>query len=244
MNKQTTIIGSLTALVLLLIIGFMVWFPRTGAAQTPTTDSRKRITVVGRGEVKVVPDIARITVGVQSQAPDAATALADNNSKMNALVEQLKAAGIADKDMQTVGVSIYPTYDYNANTSTITGYQVSNAVNVTVNVGDAGGLLDKVVAVGANNVSGISFDVSDTNASMEQARKAAIADAKLRADQYASAGNTQVGGVLVISELTNQLPVFEAPQARDLAQGAGGSAPILPGQQSQIVEVQVTFELK
>ncbi|WP_110515365.1 SIMPL domain-containing protein [Herpetosiphon llansteffanensis] len=244
MNTRNSIIG--WSLALLLIVGFgiasLVILPRGSAAQTDT-ESRKRISVTGRGEVKVTPDIAYVTIGVNTNAADAKSALSDNNAKMNALIEQLKAAGIAEADIQTTNLNISPSYDYSGNTPVLKGYDVINSVRVKVSVSDAGGLLDKVVEVGANNISGLSFDVADPAKSLEAARQAAIKDAQLRAEQYAAVSNAQVGEVLVISETVTPVTYPVAFQeSRDMAAGSG--APIQPGQQSQVIEVQVIFELK
>jgi uncharacterized protein YggE len=242
-TMNTRFIGWAVALVAVVALGVALVLPRSSAAQNPTTDSRKRITVVGHGEVKITPDVARVTIGVQSEGKDAASALADNNAKMAALIEQIKQAGVAETDIQTSGFAVYPTYNYEAATPQLTGYQVSNTVSVKVGVAGAGDLLDKVVAAGANNVSGISFEVADPAAAQAEARKAAMADAKVRADQFAAAGNGQVGEVLVISELVSQAPVFPELAMADRAEG-GNAVPIAPGQQSQTIEIQVTFALK
>ena len=261
---NTRFIGWTVALVAVVALGVSLALPRSSAAQNPTTDSRKRITVVGHGEVKVVPDMARVTIGVQSEGNDAASALADNNAKMAALIEQIKQTGVAESDIQTSGLNIFPTYNYKAPTPQITGYQVSNAVSVKVAVNGAGDLLDKVVAAGANNVSSISFEVADPAVAMAEARKAAMADAKVRADQFATASNGQVGEVLVISELVSQAPIFPvltpvdqatapksmpiAPKSMPIAPEsmpiASESMPIAPGQQIQSIEIQVIFALK
>jgi uncharacterized protein YggE len=243
MNTRLTFTGWAIALVAVVALGVALVMPRASAAQNPTTDSRKRITVVGHGEIKITPDVARVTIGVQSEGKDAATALADNTTKMQALIDAIKKAGIAENDIQTVGFSIYPTYNYDSPTPQITGYQVSNAVNVKVAIAGAGNLLDQVVAVGANNVSNIAFEVSNPEQAMAEARKAAMADAKARADQFAGAGNAKVGAVLVISELVNQAPVFPVMERAADMGAAGNAVPIQPGQQIQSIDVQVTFEL-
>lgn len=243
MNKRGTLIGWAVALLLIVGVGVasLLILPRSSAAQNVTTDSRKRITVVGRGEVKITPDVARVTIGVQTEGKDAATALAENNTRMQALIDAIKTAGIPETDIQTVGFSIYPTYNYEAPTPQLTGYQVSNAVNVKVSINGTGDVLDKVVTAGANNVSNIAFEVSNPQQAQADARKAAMADAKTRADQFAGAGNAQVGAVLVISELVSQAPEF--PMMDRATEASNKAVPIMPGQQSQSIEIQVTFEL-
>ncbi|MBA3471516.1 MAG: SIMPL domain-containing protein [Herpetosiphonaceae bacterium] len=243
MNTRITFMGWAIALVAVVALGVALVMPRASAAQNPTTDSRKRITVVGHGEIKITPDVAQVTIGVQSEGQDAATALADNNAKMQALIDAIKNAGIAETDIQTVGFSIYPTYNYDSPSPQITGYQVSNAVNVKVAIAGAGDLLDKVVAVGANNVANIAFEVSNPAQALAEARQAAMNDAKLRADQFAGASNATVGQVLVISELVSQAPVFPVMERAADMGAAGNAVPIQPGQQIQAIDIQVTFEL-
>ncbi len=234
---------STAVLAIVLVAVVLILLPKSSSAQ-PSTDSQKRITVVGHGEVNVTPDIARVTIGVQTQGATASEALQSNNTQMQQLIDALKAAGIPATDIQTVGFGVNPRYDYSDDgKGTIVGYDVSNAVNVKIPLNDTGSLLDKVVQLGANNISGIAFDVADKSKALEDARAAAINDAKVRATQYAQASGASVGSVLVITEQIGSSPVPMMERAA-LPMAADSAVPVEPGQQTQSIDIQVTFALK
>ena len=110
-----------------------------------------------------------------SLAPDANDAIRRNAEQMTRVVAAIRAAGIADKDVQTSGVSLNPDYQYLANRPPrIKGYYASNTVNVTVrDIGRLGGILDALVATGANQINGPMFDIEDKDAVLDEAREKA-----------------------------------------------------------------------
>lgn len=244
--RISTLVGLLTGTVLALLVGLAVMFGLrlTDPAQAQTNGSAllPQITVVGRGEVTGTPDTARIQIGVETQAETTQDALAQNNTQTTAVIEKLKELGVADRDIQTSNFNIYPRYDDNGRQ--ITGYNVSNTVNVTIrNLDQAGELLDEVVQVGANRVYGISFSVDDPSALMAQAREAAVANALEHAQQLAGGANATVGRVLVITENVGQPPVVPVGRG-DMLEAAPAAAPIERGEQTFMVMVQVTYELQ
>ena len=109
------------------------------------------LTAHGHGEVKVKPDIARLTAGVMTQAKDQASATQDNARRMTALMAAIKSLKIADRDIQTQGYSVDPQYDYNnGHGAILTGYQVTNSVQVTLrDLTQAGTLIDRATQAGA-----------------------------------------------------------------------------------------------
>ena len=169
----------------------------------------RTISLSGHGEVKAAPDMAIVTTGVSTQAATAADALAANTTAMTALFAALKAAGIAEKDMQTSNFMIQPRYDYNDGKQppVLVGYDVSNTVTVTVRQIDSlGALLDTVVKAGSNQINGISFDVSTPTEGLDEARKLAAADATRKAKLYAETLGVTLGPVLSISEGVSYQP--------------------------------------
>jgi uncharacterized protein YggE len=204
----------------------------------------RQITVVGSGEAKAAPDRATIQLGVMSEAATVQEALKDNNAKMATLIDQLKQLGVAERDIQTSNFNINATYGENGRT--VTGYQVSNTVAVTIRkLSEAGSMLDKVVSAGANQVYGIGFGIEDPKQLQEQARNAAIADAQTRAQAIARAANSTVGQVISISETIGQppMPLFDRGMAAE-AQAAAGGPPIQAGEQVVTAQVQITYELR
>lgn len=246
MTSRSTALMSIIASALLLLalagIGALL-FTRPAAAQSNSgVPGMRQVSVLGHGEVKARPDTATIQIGIDAEAANAKDALAQNNAQAQAFQQKLAELKIDAKDIQTSNFSISPTYGNDGRQ--VTGYRVSNIVTVTIrNLDSAGTLLDQVVQAGANNIYGMSFSVADTQKLMEQARQAAMADAKARATQLATAGGASVGDVLIISENVNAPPVPMPMLDRAAAQGAP-SVPVQAGEQSISVDVQATFALR
>lgn len=165
----------------------------------------RQITVTGTGQVAAAPDMATITLGVTNEAAEAADAMAATSQAVSAILDQLSGKGIADRDMQTQQFSIHPVWSNRGNgsdgTSKITGFQASNMVMVRIrDLDKLGSILDAVIADGANNFNSLQFSVQDPDPLMEQAQKAAVADAMARAELLTSAAKVSLGPVLSISE--------------------------------------------
>jgi uncharacterized protein YggE len=203
----------------------------------------RQVTVVGHGEVKGAPDTATVQIGVETEAATAKDAQAQNSAQAQAVQDQLTKLGVDAKDLQTSNFSINPTYGTDGRQ--VTGYRVSNMVTVKIRQLDqAGTLLDQVVQAGANSVYGVSFSVENPEALLDQARKAAIENAKARATQLAGASGSAIGDVLVISENVGAQPIPMPMLARAEGAQADQAAPVQPGEQSFNVDVQVTFGLR
>lgn len=250
MEPRTPIISLLAGALLVAVIalgalaGFALTRPSAAQAQAVGVPGMRQITVVGSGEARVAPDMATVQIGVETTAPTTQEALAQNTAQAQAIIDQVRQLGVAERDVQTSGFNIYPTYDNEGRQ--VTGYTVSNMVSVTIrDLAQAGALLDQVVQAGANRVYGVGFGVSDQAAVMAQARAAAMADAKARADQLAGAGSASVGQVLVITENVGAappVPVMMADARAEMA--AGAPVPVQAGEQAFTVQVQVTYELR
>ena len=143
--------------------------PVAALAQEPP---RYRISVVGEGSVSALPDLAIISAGVTTQGKTARAASDANSAAMTKVLETLKAAGIAERDMQTAHFSIHPRYDSRRDgDNRIIGFQASNQVTVKVRAVDkVATVLDRLIAAGANDVSGISFTVSEPSKLRDRAR--------------------------------------------------------------------------
>jgi uncharacterized protein YggE len=206
---------------------------------------QRTVTVTGTGMVTLTPDIAYVTIGVHSQDPSATVAMTSNNTSAQAVISAIKAAGVADKDIQTTNFSIYPQQQYD-NNGKITGiiYMVDNSVYVTVrDLTRLGGLLDSSVNAGANAINSISFDVADKTAALSQARLAAVADAKKQADELTGATGVTLGSVQTISYVDTTPPVaLQMPRAA-MAAGAG-SVPVQSGSMQITTTVTIVYEIK
>jgi uncharacterized protein YggE len=214
------------------------------AAATPTTDgpSARSITVVGNGEVKIKPDIAYIVFGVTTTNADLSAAQSENATRMTAVLDKLKSLGIAETDLQTVGYSVYPRYDKEQGAPT--GYSVQNGVRATVrDITKLGSTIDAAVAAGSNQVMGISFDLANKDQAMQQAREAAVNDARAKAEQYARLINGTLGVVLTVSENVST-PVFDTSARSAAGAVPAADTPIQPGQGSITLTVQISYEVK
>src|SRR4051812_12267210 len=193
------VVAALLLLVILAGVAGMLYARPATAQGSVGVPGMRQVTVVGHGEVKGQPDTVTVQIGVETEAPAAKDALAQNTDKAQALQTKLKDLGVADKDMQTSNFSIYPTYGSDGRQ--VTGYHVANSVVVKIrDLSKAGTLLDQVVQAGANSVNGVTFSVDEPKALLNQAREQAIQDAKERAELLAKASGATVGDVLVINE--------------------------------------------
>jgi len=247
MTRRISItIGVVAAVLLLAVLAGLVGllYARPVTAQTSAgVPGMRQVTVVGRGEVKGAPDTATVQIGVETEAATAKDALAQNSAKATAVQDQLTKLGVDAKDIQTNNFSINPAYGNDGRQ--VTGYRVSNMVTVKIRQLDqAGTLLDQVVQAGANSIYGISFSVENPEALLDQARKAAIENAKARATQLAGASGAAIGDVLVISENVGAQPIPMPMMARAQEMAPGQAAPVQPGEQSFSVDVQVTYGLR
>ena len=208
----------------------------------------RSISLSGHGEVHASPDLAVVSMGVLSSAATAREALDANTTAMNDLMAVLKAAAIESKDISTSNFTVAPRYDYGQNNGQppkVTGYDVSNTVSVTVRKLDLiGGLLDKAVSSGSNQINGITFSIANPQAALDEARKEAVKDAKRKADLYAAATSVSLGNLISLSEgLGYQPPQPMMMQAKSMASDAG-NVPIAQGEQVIAIDVNISWEIK
>lgn len=213
-------------------------------------DTIATISLTGSGNVTAAPDIAVVTSGVVSQAKTAREALDANTSAMTSLIEEIKSSGIEGRDVQTSGFSISPRYAQMRNNSgnwqedrKIVGYEVNNGVSVRVrDLSNLGTLLDAMVTKGANQINGINFIVSDADERRDEARSAAVADARRKAELYAKAAGVRLGRVISIRENGISRP---QPMMLERSKFAADAAPvpIEAGEETLRVQVSVTWQL-
>jgi uncharacterized protein YggE len=214
--------------------------------------SAPAISVSGMGEVQSAPDTAFVSAGVTTTGATAGDALGANTKAMAALISTLKAQGIEAKDIQTSRFSVNPQYVYpdrNAQGDTppprIVGYQVENGVDVKVRkLADLGTILDRIVGAGANTVNNISFSVADPAELLTEARKAAFADAKQKAETYAAAAGGKLGSIISVNESQALAPIPRPMMAKAAFAAEAAPVPVEAGQLSYSVNVAVrwTFE--
>ncbi len=251
MNRQLKLVSGFLAAVagLSALTGCSAALPAAGATATDAT-SVHTISVSGSGTAYGQPDIATIQIGVQTRNTDAGVSVSENTDKMNAITAALKAMGIADKDIQTTNFSVYGQQDYDPQTGQLTGtttYFVDNTVSIVVrDLNTLGAVLGQATDAGANSVYGISFGVSDSATLEAEARAKAMADAKTRAEQLASAAGVALGEPMTISEYSYSNPTPYLAFDRVESAGVGGTAPVpvSSGQLQVTLQVNVTYVIK
>ncbi len=208
--------------------------------------SGTRLDVVATGEVSRVPDVAHINAGVVTTAPSATAALEQNARQMASVRQALRNAGIADRDIQTSSINLFPDYrhDERGGNPQIIGYRASNEVMVKFrDIKSAGKILDALVAQGANQINGPMLAIDKPEQALDEARVAALASARARAELYARAAGKKVGRILSISETGSmQVPMMRMRAQAGMA--AADSTSIDPGQQAVSVNLSVSFELE
>ena len=213
-------------------------------AADPAAVSRT-IVVNGEGEASAAPDMAIVTIGVQTDALTAADALRQNSTNMAATIDKLKKLGIADRDIQTSGLSVNPRYDYESNRSRpeVIGFTASNNVTVRLRkLDNAGSVIDEAVQSGANTLSGISFSFSDPKPLLEEARKDAVADARAKAAILTDAAGVRLGRLINSQEGYASAPQPKMYSAR--MEAADASVPLQAGESSVNVSVSLTYEIE
>ncbi|MCB1475566.1 MAG: SIMPL domain-containing protein [Rhodobiaceae bacterium] len=235
-----------TGLIALLSL-FAVLAARGAMAQEAP---HPQISLTGEASATASPDMAILTSGVVTQAKTAAEALDQNSDAMEKVIDAMKKAGVEDRDLQTSGFTVEPVYSgSNASSSgapqapKIEAYRVRNMLTVRVrDLGALGGILDKSVSLGSNQISGVAFDIENKDALLDKARKEAVADAMHRAEILSAAAGTRLGRVLSINENSSYQPP-RPMMLREASMAAGKSVPMEAGELALSVTVSVTWEL-
>lgn len=203
------------------------------------------LSIGAEGKSEARPDMAIVNLGVTTEGQTAAAALAENARRMSALTAALRRAGVAERDIQTSNVSVYPQQVYGEGQAPrITGYQANNSVTVKVRrIDNTGRVIDAAVAAGGNTVNGVSFSHADPDAQLDIARRDAIREARRRAELYANALGMRVNRIISVSEGGGYAPPMPVALERFAAQDSAAT-PISPGEIETRVNVNVTFELR
>ena len=200
------------------------------------------LTVTGVATVNAAPDQAILSLGVTTTGPTAAAAMAANNESASAVMARLIAAKVADRDMQTTGLSLNPNWVMNAagTAQEIQGYVANAVLTVRIAVLDtAGSVLDAAIADGANTLNGLTFGLSDPRPVEDEARKAAVADALARAKVLAAAAGATLGPILSITEgMGGQQPMPMLYKA-----AADSTVPLAAGKVGVTAEVTIVWQL-
>ena len=227
----------IAALIVLALAAFS-GVGRPEAAESAGDDAPEGITVTGVGRVNTVPDEAEFSLGITTKGRSARGALSANSERMRALIDALKAAGVAERDIQTRDVSVGSGYDPNGRSDE---FVASNTVSVLIRDLDrAGTVLDAATRAGANNVYGPSLTRSNREGLEAKALEDAVANARKRAKTLAEAAGVDLGAVTAITETAPEVygGAFRALDA------SSTSPPIEKGTQEIQASVTVTFAIE
>ena len=195
--------------------------------------------------VEAEPDLVRVGAGVTTEAPTAVEAMRLNAQQMSAVVERIRQLGVAERDIQTAGVSLGARYDFDQATQrqVFRGYQASNRVSIRLReIERTGQVLDALVATGATDLNGPDFAVEDNSAAKAQARTAAMETLREQALSYARMAG--YGDIRLLRIEEGQAVQAPRPMMRMAAEAAfDASTPVQPGLVEEGVTVTVTYEL-
>lgn len=209
-----------------------------GAASAPT------LTLSAAGEVKATPDMASLSLGVQTTKATAGQAMAANAARMNQVIGALKSAGIAPRDLQTSSIGLTPQMVYEQDKPPrLTGYQASNQLTVTVrDLSRLGGVVDAVAAAGATDIGQISFGLADPAPAESAARLAAVKALNDKAALYARATGYRISR---LQSLTEGEPETNGPRPMPMMamRVAAAPTPVETGEQTVHIDITGVFEL-
>ena len=215
--------------------------PTTAAAPVTAADpATHTISVSASGKVTIVPDVARVTLGVTITKPTVKAARENAAVSMNKIIASAKALGVVDADIQTVGLNLYPQYANGS--SRIVGYTISEQVQITIrDLDKTGDVVDAATAKGATDVNGISVELADPAKAMNDARANAVVAAQASAQAMATAGHVTLGSVVSISDTNPATPIYYG----NLRAAAifDAATPVKPGTQDVSVQLTVVFEI-
>jgi uncharacterized protein len=256
---KNKVLLSVTILITMLVsaaflpVNAKAWDVQSNGAEksdtTPTNPAGKTLNVNGMGSVTLTPDIAHVNIGVHIEDADIVKAIDMSNQNTNKVKDILVKNGVADKDIQTSNFSVFTNrqFDNASGKPTTTTFGVDNTLNVTVrDLKQISKLIGEVTRNGANNIYGITFDVSDKAKALSDARKLAFDDAKSQATEMAGVLGVTLGEIKSASISSGSTAV---PMDYGMG-GSGGEAmksnnvPISTGQLVLSVTLDLTYEIK
>lgn len=225
----------------------------TGGGDTSVTIStppQTGVSVTGTGKVTVTPDIGQISLGVEVTQKTVAQARSSAAETLTAIIDTLKANGVADEDIRTQFFNIRPQFNFQRDDAPeIIGFTVTNTLDIKVReIDDLSKVLDDAIEAGGNfvRVNNVSFGVDEPEQFMDEARKLAVEDARARAKQLVELAGAELGEVRSISEGFGggAPPVLLRLESAAFDSGGGQPSPLSPGQQEITLTVNVTFDIK
>ncbi|MEZ5659815.1 MAG: SIMPL domain-containing protein [Burkholderiaceae bacterium] len=231
---------------LLVAALFVVLGPFGQARAEPVTPA---IDVTGKGAVALAPDMALLDLRIEREAPTARAAVSEANQAMAAVIAQLRAAGVAERDLQTNGFALEPRIDYTDDAGRpraprTVGYLARQGLTVRVReLARVGELLDQSISLGVNRGGSVRFINDDPSDALRRARAAAMTDARERAQTMIEALGLRLGEVLSIREVDEPLMPTPMAASRMLEATDAGAVPMMAGENRYEVRVEVRWAI-
>lgn len=211
-----------------------------------TTPELRQVSLNGFGEVTTTPDMAEISMSVTSIKRVSADAKSDVDERVNNYLAALEELGIAEEDIVAATLRTSPQYEYKTSLRIFSGYRADRSLQITVQDLDQ---LDAVMQTALDqkidNIGNINYKSSEEDQLRLDARAAAIADSKAKAQALAEAYDAELGPIHSISYYSSQptpMPQMERMQMSSMSDASGGGQ-YLPDQLVFNDSIQVVFEL-
>lgn len=203
------------------------------------------LTVTGSGIATVTPDKASLFIGVQTADSSSKTAQDKNAKDINNVIGALLDYGVKEEDISTSSFDLYANYDYSKDVSKLTGYTATTMLMVkNLDVKDVGELLEKAGEAGVNQVNGISFDYTETEAAYDKALDAAMDRAQEKAEKLAAREGCRLGKILSVSEGdSNGSAAYTGAREYTESAKADGGMNVMPGESDVTATVTITYQL-
>lgn len=242
-HSSSPLLQSLTVPVVVTLLAggiYLVGQSMQGRSAMPST-----ITVEGRSEVSVAPDVAIVQFGVTTGRQSTSTrTLEVLTTNMDAVIAAVKANGIEDKDISTQSLWLNPAYDWIDGQQIARGFEATQNLSVKVrDVSVIGKLLTDATEAGANQIGSISFTVDDAESLKDQAREEAVADAREKARTLAEGLGVRLGRIVSYTEGFGG-GVSPYPEHAYGMGGGGGDLSVPSGEQEITVVVTVNYEIR
>lgn len=209
------------------------------------------LNVTGSGTVYVAADRVSASLGISISGEDLGDLQNQANERMNAICQALLDAGLDGSNISTNYLYISPRYDYSGETERITGYSISNSLTITTDdIDSIGTYIDAAFAAGANTFDSINFSVKDESQAQTKALELAVADAQSKAEVIAAAAGRELGGILTISQGSeDEYSYYNSTAGSGMymreASAMDGAATTVRAAQIRVnAKVQISYELK
>ena len=235
-----------TAIIFALILSVVTVSYSTFAQESQ--GGKRTLSVTGNGKADASPDVAYLTLSVETTAKNASQAVKDNAATTNKVLEVIKGKLGKEDKVSTAGYSLSPVYEYNnqTNKSEFTGYRASNKIIVEAhNLKELGTIIDATAQAGLNNIESLSFDTTKRDEFRREALTRAVNDAKTTAETLAKAAGVKITKILQLSpSFDYPVPVYRDYALAKEAPAPAPPTPIEPGDISVSASVNIVFEIE